>query len=137
LKNPAFLRGPFPTRDEQLSLHCAKNESSLSLVFGLAREIKSFESPLLRAISDAIQVLLDNPQEISPSAIEKIRLLINSHPHKIEIWKGLYLSNGNGMIEEGWAETHFHEFLPDLKSIINLRRVAVENEEDSFISEHS
>jgi hypothetical protein len=108
------------TRNMQLSRLCTKNEFTLSSIFRKVREVEqlSKELPLLREISDAIQVLLDNPQEVSLTALEKIRLLINSHSAKNEIWKTLYQLVGNGIIEDSWAEKHFHTFLPGLKRVI-------------------
>jgi hypothetical protein len=122
------------TRDRQFPPFCVKNESTLSLTFSQARQVESFskELPLLRAIRDAIQVLLDNPGEVSPSALEKIPFLINSHPCKIEIWKDLHQRSGNRIIKENWAETHFREFLPELKYIITRMIATGTNSEKLF-----
>jgi hypothetical protein len=122
------------THDEELARLCTKNDSTLSYIFELAREVEqlSKELPELRDISDAIQVLLDNPQEASPTAFEKIHLLINSHSAKNEIWKTLYLRAGRGIIEARWAEIHFREFLPALASVIDDMIEGRENTEWTF-----
>ncbi len=55
---------------------------------------------------------------LSPIDAENIRNYVNSLPSPGEIWGTLYHRCSGGIIEDRWAELHFHGFLPELLDIV-------------------
>ncbi len=76
---------------------------------------------LSQCLEEIDNYLVVNAQDVN--SLKKIQSLINTSSQSAEIWKGLWLEKGKNdeggyIIEDCWAEKHFHEFLPALRKIV-------------------
>ncbi len=108
-----------------------------SFITAFVLENAIINKPHLKKCLELLDLLEKDPQENSPKVLDQIRGLINActfeyennihnHHHPYHrfiqssiIWESLYDRCGNKVIEDSWAEKHFHKHLPQLSAIIN------------------
>ena len=90
-----------------------------------------FRKARLEECNEWIQKLIDNPDEKTLEALNRIRGMINAldDAQRIDIWQKLYSRCADGIMEDSWAENYFQDFLPELKIIMSeaaaLNRLAL------------
>lgn len=79
--------------------------------------------PYLDECCSLIKSLVIQTQEKTPELLDRIRHLIDmctdEHEHcGALIWRNLYFTCANGVIEDSWSEKHFQDHLHDLFHIV-------------------
>ncbi len=108
----------------------------------IEEQAQALKQELIRAFSINIDLLLseclekinkclvENDQDAN--SLKKIQSLINASSQSADIWNRLWLEKGKNesgeqIIEDSWAEKHFHKFLPALRVIVLNCRAYVRN----------